>query len=394
MKAAYINFAQTLRQIAHETGLALLLWADANTVQRYANQYHDTRQQLLTLLPDAAPFCTPLPADASAGSIRLAARTAAAYVERLLPTDPEEPPMDSQAKHTHNTSNTDIADALDTLANRLNERDANPHRVQAYRLAAETVRHHEQPLAEMLQNDGVDVLKTLPWIGDSLASRIAGFVETGHLRLLDDIRNAFQPKRLFTRVPGIGPELAQRLYDELGIETLEALEVAAHDGRLEGVEGFGRRRVRALRAQLNMMLGRQARRRAHRLRTSQPGRDEEAPSIADLLNVDLEYRYRSARNELHRIAPRRFNPEGEAWLPVLNTQRRPWRFTALFSNTARAHELEKTDDWVVIYAEHGDLERQYTVVTEARGELKGERVVRGREAECRTYYAERQAQAA
>ena len=390
MNTTYTNLAQTLRQIAFETGLALLLGADADTVQRYATQYHDTCQQLLTLMPDAAPFCPPLPADASAGSIRLAARTAAAYVERLLPTDPEEPPMTNKP----NVQNNDIADALDTLADRLNERDANPHRVQAYRLAAETVRHHEQPLAEMLATDGVEALKTLPWIGDSLASRIAGFVETGHLRLLEDIRSEFQPKRLFTRVPGIGPELAQRLYDELGIETLEELEVAAHDGRLEGVEGFGRRRVRALRAQLNMMLGRQARRRAHRLRASQPGRDEEAPSIADLLNVDLEYRYRSTRNELHRIAPRRFNPEGEAWLPVLNTQRRPWRFTALFSNTARAHELEKTDDWVVLYAERGDQELQYTVVTETRGELKGERVVRGREAECRTYYAEREAQAA
>lgn len=389
MNTAYIDLAQTLRQIAYETGLALLLRADANTVRRYANQYHDTRQHLLALLPDAALFCMPLPADASAGSIRLAARTAAAYVERLLPTDPEEPPMD-----THNTSNTEIADALDTLADRLTEQDANPHRVQAYRLAAETVRHHEQPIAAMLTTDGIEALKTLPWIGDSLASRIAGFVETGRLRLLEDIRNEFQPKRLFTRVPGIGPELAQRLYDELGIQTLEALEVAAHDGRLEGVEGFGRRRVRALRAQLNMMLGGQTRRRSHRLRASQPGRDHEDPSIADLLNVDLEYRYRSARNELHCIAPRRFNPEGEAWLPVLNTQRRPWRFTALFSNTARAHELEKTDDWVVLYAEKDGQERQYTVVTETRGELKGERVVRGREAECRTYYAERQAQAA
>lgn len=301
--------------------------------------------------------------------------------------------MNTQANHNHDAANTDIADALDTLADRLTERDANPHRVQAYRLAAETVRHHEEPLSDMLATNGVEALKTLPWIGDSLASRIAGFVETGHLRLLENIRSEFQPKKLFTRVPGIGPELAQRLYDELGIETLEELEVAAHDGRLEGVAGFGRRRVRSLRAQLNTMLGGQARHRAHRRRASQPGRDT-GPSIAALLNVDLEYRYRSVRHELRLIAPRRFNPSGAAWLPVLNTQREPWRFTALFSNTARAHELEKTDDWVVLYAERDDDEYQYTVVTETRGELKGARVVRGREAECRMYYAERAAKAA
>ena len=63
--------------------------------------------------------------------------------------------------------------------------------------------------------------------------------------------------------------------------------------------------------------------------------------------------------------------------------------TALFSNTARAHELGKIDDWVVIYFESEGLECQYTVVSEFLGALKGRRVVRGRERECRKYYADR-----
>ena len=42
---------------------------------------------------------------------------------------------------------------------------------------------------------------------------------------------------------------------------------------------------------------------------------------------------------LTTIAPRRFNPEGKSWLPVMHTRRGAWHFTALFSNTARAHEL-------------------------------------------------------
>ena len=84
---------------------------------------------------------------------------------------------------------------------------------------------------------------------------------------------------------------------------------------------------------------------------------------------------------MSKIAPRRFNPKGEAWLPVLHTQRGDWHFTALFSNTARAHELGRVRDWVVIYGEdkaHG--ERQYTVVSATHGALAGRRVVRGREA--------------
>ena len=289
----------------------------------------------------------------------------------------------------HTPTNTAIADALDTLADRLEEREANPHRVQAYRFAAQSIRQADRPLANLYRAGDVDALKTLPGVGDSLASRIAGFIETGRLHLLERIRNDFSPA-LFTRVPGIGRELAQRIHDELGLETLEDLEMAAHDGRLEQVEGFGRGRIRMLRAQLDTMLSQRSRRRAQRFRTGSVPK----PSVAMLLNVDLEYRYRSHRGELHRVAPRRFNPTGEAWLPVLNTQRDPWRFTALFSNTARAHELGRTDDWVVIYAERDGAEHTFTVVTETRGELKGRRVVRGREAACADYYAHHPAQAA
>ena len=297
---------------------------------------------------------------------------------------------------TERPTNEAIAEALEQLAHRLAEREANPHRVQAYRTAAETTREATRPLAELLEQGGTDALKELPGIGESLASRIAGFVETGRLLLLEQINASFSPQRLFMRVSGIGPELARHIYDELKIESLEALELAAYDGRLEQVEGFGRRRVRALRDQLNTMLTRQSRRRARRFRLRQPGRaSPNAPSVAMLLNVDREYRHRSALGKLPRIAPRRFNPTGEAWLPILNTQRKPWSFTALFSNTARAHQLEKTDDWVVLYCERaGEQEVQHTLVTETRGDLKGERVVRGREAECRAYYREHRRQAA
>ncbi len=107
------------------------------------------------------------------------------------------------------------------------------------------------------------------------------------------------------------------------------------------------------------------------------------PGVDLLLDVDAEYRRRTAAGDLPKIAPRRFNPGGEAWLPILHTDRGPWQFTALLSNTARAHELGRTDDWVVVYFHSNDHEEgQRTVVTETRGRLTGERVVRGREADC------------
>jgi len=87
------------------------------------------------------------------------------------------------------------------------------------------------------------------------------------------------------------------------------------------------------------------------------------------------------------MPPRRFNPAGEAWLPVLHTQRGPRHYTALFSNTARAHQLGKTRDWVILYFDEGDGERQQTVITAHRDPMKGRRIVRGREPECEAHYA-------
>jgi len=111
------------------------------------------------------------------------------------------------------------------------------------------------------------------------------------------------------------------------------------------------------------------------------------PEVALVLDVDREYRERAAQGTLPRIAPRRFNPEGKHWLPVLHARRGDWHFTALFSNTARAHDLGRTHDWVVIYFYDGEhREHQCTVVTENRGDLAGHRVVRGREAECRELF--------
>lgn len=291
-------------------------------------------------------------------------------------------------------TNASIAKALEELAARLAERGANRHRVDAYHRAADTVRHTTRSLAAMVREDGPEALKTLPDIGESLASRIAGYVETGELRLLEEIKNDFVPERVFGRVPGIGKELARRIHDELGIETLEELEIAAHDGRLERIEGFGPGRLQALRNQLSTILSRQSHRRARRFRSSDRA-PAARPSVRMLLRVDRAYRQKSERGELPTIIPRRFNPEGEAWLPILESRQGPWWITALFSNTARAHRLGKTNDWVVIYCEHktGGPERQYTVVTETRGDLKGQRVVRGREAECRALYRRHQSAA-
>ncbi|MEZ4620892.1 MAG: helix-hairpin-helix domain-containing protein [Caldilineaceae bacterium] len=179
---------------------------------------------------------------------------------------------------------------------------------------------------------------------------IGEYVESGRSSLYDQLQSEASPQQTLMQVPGIGKTLATHIVQELQIETLPALEVAAHDGRLAAVDGFGERRVQAVQQSLAGMLSPAARRRSRRADDTQPTADATSapkqPTVATILDVDAEYRSRAQAGELQQIAPRRFNPENKAWLPILHTTHDGWRFTALYSNTARAHELKKpTTGW-------------------------------------------------
>jgi len=108
--------------------------------------------------------------------------------------------------------------------------------------------------------------------------------------------------------------------------------------------------------------------------------------VSLVLSIDQEYRTQARENKLKKIAPRQQNPERKAWLPIMVAEKGGYKFTVMYSNTARAHELGKTDDWTVVYYAKGKGENQCTVVTESRGVMKGKRVIRGREAECKAHY--------
>ena len=273
-----------------------------------------------------------------------------------------------------------VAERLREMGLLLEAQGANPYRVAAYRRAADTVAQSDRGVREIFDREGPAGLDALPGIGPRITAAIAEMLATGGWGQLDRLRGDADPEAVLRTIPGIGGGLAHRLHESLGTDTLEALEVAAHDGRLERVPHVGARRAAAIRAALAQMLGgTRASRRATPAATA-----AQEPPVEWLLDVDREYRAAAQAGTLVKIAPRRFNPRGEAWLPVLHTQRGDWHFTALYSNTARAHALGRVDDWVVLYGEdpaHG--ERQYTVVTATHGPLAGQRVVRGREAECR-----------
>jgi DNA polymerase (family 10) len=287
----------------------------------------------------------------------------------------------------HQPNNDEVAKLLDQIADLLEAQKANVHRVCAYRTGAQSVRNSKSSVAELVgKNDHLTKLEELHGIGEGLARTIAEIVSTGQSRLLDRLQGEISPEDLFVTVPGIGETLSTRIVRELNIHSLEELELAAHDGRLRKVQGFSDKRIEAVQLSLGGLLSRSVRRRISQQGSSQLPTIDSQPSIAALLDVEKIYRKKAEADELKKIAPRRFNSEREAWLPIMHAERNGWSFTALFSNTELAHELGLVKDWVVLYFDRNGYKGQATVVTETHGLLQGKRVIRGREEECKAYY--------
>lgn len=280
------------------------------------------------------------------------------------------------AARSPRVTNEEIAASLAEIAELLERQGANPYRVRAYREGAEVVRGTRQPLEGILAESGVRGLLALRGIGDSLAAAIEKVIHSQRLPLLERLRGGGAPERLFSTVADIGPKLAERIHEQLGITTLSELEAACWDGRLARVPGMGPKRLRAVRESL---AGRFRRGGDRPRRAAAPALADEPP-VETLLEIDRRYRDLAERDRLIRVAPRRFNPEGRAWLPIMRVELDGVRYTAMYSNTARAHEAGTVRDWVVVYREdkRGGV---WTVITSQFGPLKGQRVVRGREGE-------------
>jgi len=195
----------------------------------------------------------------------------------FLPFEAAGPPG-GPATPPYPMGNAAIADRLGEVATMLAEQGANPYRVRAYVQAAAIVRDLDEPIADLYTSGGTRALLALPGIGESLARSIAEMVVSGQLALLERMRGEADPVALLASVPGIGPRLARLLHEELGLGTLEALEMAAHDGRLAPFPGFGPRRVAAVRDLLAQRL--------QQVRVPLEARRIGEPPTDELLDVD------------------------------------------------------------------------------------------------------------
>ncbi|MEA2346584.1 MAG: polymerase [Thermoleophilaceae bacterium] len=133
--------------------------------------------------------------------------------------------------------NSEIADAFGELAD-LNELDgAIVHRVLAYRNAAKAIRDSAVSVAEMSRQGRA---QELAGVGKTIAEKIEVLMETGSIPAADKLKAKFPVGLLeVTRVPGLGAKKVRKLYDELGVESLDQLKEAAEAHRLRDLPGFG-----------------------------------------------------------------------------------------------------------------------------------------------------------
>lgn len=134
--------------------------------------------------------------------------------------------------------NADIAAIFEEIADLLEIENANVFRVRAYRNAARILQELGKDIRTMVEK-GEDLMK-LPGIGEDLANKVREIVETGHCAMLDKLHKQLPPTITeLLKIPGLGPNRVRTLYHELDIHTMEQLQRAVRDHRIQALPGFG-----------------------------------------------------------------------------------------------------------------------------------------------------------
>ena len=134
--------------------------------------------------------------------------------------------------------NREVAARLEEFADLLEARDV-AYKPRTYRRAAENLRDHPEPI-EALVAEGTDRVATIDAVGDAISAKIVEYVETGEIEELTELREQLPVEMdALTSVEGVGPKTVGRLYEALGVQTLDDLAAAADAGEIRELDGFG-----------------------------------------------------------------------------------------------------------------------------------------------------------
>jgi len=189
--------------------------------------------------------------------------------------------------------NLDVARTLGEVADLLEIQGANPFRVRAYRNAVRTVESLTRPLTQMV-DEGED-LTDLQGVGKQVDAHIRELLQTGQLTVLDEITEEV-PRTLtqLVRLDGVGPKKAKKLWEELGVESVEGLEAEIEKGTVQELSGFGAKSVEKMKGAIEEYRsnrGRFLRAEAEELIRGLLEHMEDAPHV-DRLEVAGSYRRR------------------------------------------------------------------------------------------------------
>ena len=146
-------------------------------------------------------------------------------------------PPPSETTTARDPTNAEIAAALDELGDLYELDGAVIHRIVAYRNAAKTIRESPVSVAALAHEGRAT---TLPGIGQTIQEKVLALSNEGAIPALEKMRGKIPGGLIeMTRLPGLGPKRARRLFDELGIDSLEKLRQAAQEQRIRALKGFG-----------------------------------------------------------------------------------------------------------------------------------------------------------
>ncbi len=146
-------------------------------------------------------------------------------------------------------TNTEIAAALDELGDLYELDGAIIHRVVAYRNAAKAVRDAPVSVTALARQGRAT---ELPGIGRTIQEKVLALADEGVIPAAVKLRAKFPPGLIeITRLPGLGPKRARRLFEELGIDSLESLRAAAEGQRIRSLRGFGPKAEESILGALN-----------------------------------------------------------------------------------------------------------------------------------------------
>ncbi len=144
---------------------------------------------------------------------------------------------------TNRITNRDLAATLFNIATLLRDRQDSPYRIRAYERGARALMARRDQIAEALR----EADKTLPHrkgvLGKRIQRRLKELAETGRMETLDALCADLPPYvGALMEAPGVGPRLAERLHQSLGVETPDDLGRAARSGRARQAWGVGPKR--------------------------------------------------------------------------------------------------------------------------------------------------------